>query len=62
MPLHGRKQQGQSQWTMYEKVPVTFDVLGVSFVEMNQMSIECESRKWEEQGLVWSYFVTKFGI
>lgn len=62
MPLHGCKQQHQSQWTMYKKVPVTFHVLGINFVEMNQMGIECESRKPKEQGLVWSYPIAELGI
>lgn len=48
MVLKGYEQQRQGQRAVYKKVPVAFHLLGIRFVEMDQMGIEGESRKAKE--------------
>lgn len=43
--LEARKQQCQSQRAMDKEIPIAFHLLGIRFVEVNQMGIESESGK-----------------
>lgn len=47
---------------MYKKVSITFRVLGISLIEVDQMGIECKSGESKEQRLVWSQSMTEYGI
>ena len=62
MPLKSCKHQCQSQWAMYKKIPVTFHVLRIRLIEMDQVGIESKRGKSEEQGFVGFYLMKKFGV